>query len=100
MKQFFITFFANLAALLFVFGGPMLLLFILILASFSFSSKTKHLITLERGSILVMDMSLNVTGLPRTRHRSQSALLRPWPGHPENRHPAQHDRRPAKGRER
>ena len=64
MKQFFITFFANLAALLFVFGGPILLLFILIVASFSASSKAKHIISLERGSILVFDMSVNVTDSP------------------------------------
>jgi protease-4 len=64
MKQFFITFFANLAALLFVFGGPLLLLFILMIASFSVSSKGKRLISFERGSILVMDMSMNVTDSP------------------------------------
>jgi len=64
MKQFFITFFANLAALLFVFGGPVLLLLILILASLSVSSKGQHLVTIERGSILVMDLSMNVTDSP------------------------------------
>jgi hypothetical protein len=45
MKQFLITFFANLAALLFVLGGPMLLFLILIIASFSAGSKGRHLIT-------------------------------------------------------
>jgi protease-4 len=64
MKQFFINFFANLAALLFVFGGPLLLLFILVVASFTFSSKAQHLTTIERGSILVFDMSLNVNDSP------------------------------------
>src|SRR5476649_2040440 len=64
MKQFFITFFANLAALLFVFGGPMLLFLILIIASFSAGSKGKHLVTIERGSILVFDLSMNVTDSP------------------------------------
>jgi protease-4 len=64
MKQFFITFFANLAALLFVFGGPLLLMFILIVASFSASTKAKHIVSLERGSILVFDMSCNVTDSP------------------------------------
>ena len=42
MKQFFITFFANLAALLFFFGGPILLLFILMVASISASAKTSE----------------------------------------------------------
>jgi protease-4 len=64
MKQFFITFFANLAALLFVFGGPMLLFLILIVASISAGSKAQHLTTIERGSILVFDMSVNVTDSP------------------------------------
>ena len=64
MKQFFITFFANLAALLFVFGGPLLLFMILIIASFSTKLKGKHLVTIERGSILVFDLSLNVTDSP------------------------------------
>ncbi|MCE0499257.1 MAG: signal peptide peptidase SppA [Methylacidiphilales bacterium] len=64
MKQFFITFFANLAALLFVFGGPILLLMILIVASFSVSSKGKRMISIERGSILVFDLSVNVTDSP------------------------------------
>lgn len=64
MKQFFITFFANLAALLFVFGGPVLLLLILIIASLSAGSRGKHLVTIERGSILVFDMSMNVTDSP------------------------------------
>jgi protease IV len=64
MKQFFITFFANLAALLFVFGAPLLLFLILIIASFSASFKGKHLVTIERGSILVFDLSLNVTDSP------------------------------------
>jgi protease-4 len=64
MKQFFITFFANLAALLFVFGGPMLLFLILIIASFSAGSKGKHLVSIERGSILVFDLSLNIPDSP------------------------------------
>lgn len=64
MKQFFITFFANLAALLVVFGGPMLLFLILIIASFSAGSRGKHLVTIERGSILVFDLSMNVTDSP------------------------------------
>jgi protease-4 len=64
MKQFFITFFANLAALLFVFGGPMLLLFILVIASISAGSKATPMITIERGSILVFDLSMNVTDSP------------------------------------
>jgi protease-4 len=64
MKQFFITFFANLAALLFVLGGPMLLFFILILASMSAGSKGQHIGAIERGSILVFDMSINVTDSP------------------------------------
>lgn len=64
MKQFFITFFANLAALLFVFGGPMLLFVILMIASFSSSSKNKRMVSIERGSILVFDLSVNVTDSP------------------------------------
>jgi len=64
MKQFFITFFANLAALLFVLGGPLLLFLILIVATFSASSKGRHLVTIERGSILVFDLSMNVTDSP------------------------------------
>ena len=64
MKQFFITFFANLAALLFVFGGPMLLFMILMIASFASNSKGQHLVTIERGSILVFDMSMNVADSP------------------------------------
>ena len=64
MKQFFITFFANLAALLFVLGGPMLLLFILIIASIVATHRTPHIMTIERGSILTFDMSLNVTDAP------------------------------------
>jgi protease-4 len=64
MKQFFVSFFANLAALFFVFGAPMLLLLILIVASISAGSKGKHLTSIERGSILVFDMSMNVTDSP------------------------------------
>jgi len=64
MKQFFISFFANLAALAFVLGGPMLLFFILIVASISAGSRGKALVTIERGSILVVDMSMNVTDSP------------------------------------
>jgi protease-4 len=64
MKQFFIAFFANLAALFFVFGAPMLLFLILIVASISAGSKAKPLVTIERGSILVFDMSINVTDSP------------------------------------
>jgi protease-4 len=73
MKQFFIAFFANLAALLFVFGGPFLLLFILVVASLTFSSKAQHLTTIERGSILVFDMSLNVNDSPE--HASATSSL-------------------------
>jgi protease IV len=73
MKQFFITFFANLAALLVVFGAPMLLFLILILASFSASFKNKHLVTIERGSILVLDLSMNVTDSPE--HASPTDAL-------------------------
>jgi protease-4 len=64
MKQFFIAFFANLAALFFVLGGPVLLFFILIIASISAGSKGQHFVTIERGSILVIDMSMNVTDSP------------------------------------
>jgi protease-4 len=64
MKQFFISFFATLAALLVVFGAPLLLCFILVAASFSVSSHAKHSVTLERGSILTFDMSVNVTDDP------------------------------------
>jgi protease IV len=64
MKQFFISFFANLAALLFVMGGPVLLFLILIIASISAGSKGQHLVMIERGSILVFDMSLNVADSP------------------------------------
>lgn len=73
MKQFFITFFANLAALLFVFGGPVLLFMILMVASFSASSKGKRMLTIERGSILVMDLSVNVTDSPE--HATPSGPL-------------------------
>jgi protease-4 len=64
MKQFFITFFANLAALLLVFGVPILLITILVIASFSAGSHAKRVVTLERGSILTFDMSVNVTDDP------------------------------------
>jgi len=64
MKQFFITFFANMAALLVVFGAPLLLFLILIIASVSTGSRGKHLVTIERGSILVFDLSMNVTDSP------------------------------------
>jgi protease-4 len=64
MKQFFINFFANLAALLVVFGGPFLLFMLLLVVSMSVSSKTQHLAFIERGSILVFDMSVNVTDSP------------------------------------
>jgi len=73
MKQFFITFFANLAALLFVFGGPVLLFLILIIASISASTKAKRIISLERGSVLVFDMSVNVTDSPE--HASDTSPL-------------------------
>jgi protease-4 len=73
MKQFFITFFANLAALLVVFGGPLLLLFILVIASYSASSQAKRSVTLERGSILTFDMSVNVTDSPE--HADQVSPL-------------------------
>jgi len=64
MKQFFISFFANIAALLFVFGAPALLFLILIVASIASGPKGKPLVSLERGSILVVDMSINVTDSP------------------------------------
>ena len=64
MKQFFIAFFANLAALLFVLGGPVLLLVILAIASFSASHQASRSLTIERGSILTFDMSLDVTDDP------------------------------------
>ncbi len=64
MKQFFIAFFANLAALLFVFGGPALLFMILIIASLASGPKGNPMVLLERGSILVVDMSMNVTDSP------------------------------------
>ncbi len=74
MKQFFITFFANLAALLFVLGGPILLFIILIIASISANSNGQRLTTaIERGSILVFDMSVNVTDSPE--HASPSDAL-------------------------
>src|ERR1700733_4957477 len=65
MKQFFITFLANLAALMFVLGGPMLLFVILIVVSISSGSNGRRIATaIERGSILVFDMSVNVTDAP------------------------------------
>jgi protease-4 len=73
MKQFFITFFANLTALIFVFGGPILLLMILIFASFSISSKGKRMLSIERGSILVFDLSVNVTDSPE--HTTSTSVL-------------------------
>jgi protease-4 len=74
MKQFFINFFANIAALVFVFGGPLLLLFILVMASVSLSSNGSHIISIERGSILVLDMTMNVTDSPE--HATGSNPLR------------------------
>jgi protease-4 len=73
MKQFFITFFANLAALFFVFGGPMLLLLILIVASISAGAKKQHSTSIDRNSILVFDMSMNITDSPE--HASSSDAL-------------------------
>ena len=64
MKQFFITFFANLAALLVIFGAPILLFLILVIASFAAGPKGKPLVMLERGSILVVDLTMNVTDSP------------------------------------
>jgi protease-4 len=64
MKQFFVAFFANLAALFFVFGGPVLLLLILIVASISAGSKNQHITSIDRGTILVFDMSMNVADSP------------------------------------
>jgi protease-4 len=64
MKQFFITFFANLAALLCVFGGPLLLFVILIIASFSTTTKNNRIVSIQRGTILVLDLSMNVTDSP------------------------------------
>jgi len=73
MKQFFIAFFANLAALLFVLGAPMLLFMILIVASISASSNGQRIVSIERGSILVFDMSMNVTDSPE--HASSNSTL-------------------------
>ncbi len=73
MKQFFISFFANLAALLFVFGGPILLVLILILASLATSSTAKNPLTIERGTVLVLDLSMNVVDSPE--HAAYSTPL-------------------------
>ena len=73
MNQFFISFFANVAALLFVLGGPLLLLLILIAVSVSLSSKGQHMAFIERGSVLVFDMSVNVTDSPE--HAASSTPL-------------------------
>ncbi len=73
MKQFFISFFANLAALLLVFGAPLLILFLCLVISLSFSSKGQHFTFIERGSILVFDMSINVTDSPE--HATSSTPL-------------------------
>jgi protease-4 len=73
MKQFFISFFANLAALLVVLGVPLLLFFLIVVISVSFSSKSQHLAFIERGSILVFDMSVNVTDSPE--HATSSSPL-------------------------
>ena len=64
MKQFFITFFANLAALLVVFGVPILLLAILLIASVSASHQVTRPLSIERGSILTFDMSIDVIDAP------------------------------------
>ena len=64
MKQFFINFFANLAALFLVFGAPLLLLLILIAASISFGHHATPSLMIERGSILTFNMSLNVADAP------------------------------------
>ncbi len=77
MKQFFITFFANLAALAFVFGEPILLYTILIIASIAAGTKGQPLVTIQRGSIIVMDLSMNVADSPEHASPSdafQSAL--------------------------
>ena len=73
MKQFFISFFANLAALLVVLGVPLLFFFMIVVISASFSSKSQHLAFIERGSILVFDMSVNVTDSPE--HATSSSPL-------------------------
>jgi protease-4 len=73
MKQFFVTFFANFAALVLFFGAPAFLFFILIVASIAAGPKAKPIISIERGSILVMDMSMNVTDSPE--HASPSDPL-------------------------
>lgn len=90
MKQFFITFFANLAALLVVFGAPLLLLIILSIASYGSSSRQQRLVSLERDSILVMDMSVNVADSPEhasndnplasvlSNDDSRTVVLRHW----------------------
>jgi protease-4 len=63
MKQFFISFLANLAAMLFLLCGPILLFLILIIV-FSISSKRQPIVTIERNSVLVMDLSMNVNDSP------------------------------------
>jgi protease-4 len=73
MKQFFISFFANLAALLVVLGIPLAFLFLLIVISISFSSKSQRPAFIERGTILVFDMSINVTDSPE--HATSSSPL-------------------------
>jgi protease-4 len=73
MKQFFISFFANLAALFVVLGVPLLLIFLLIVISVSVSSRSQHMAFIERGSILVFDLSINVTDSPE--HASSSSTL-------------------------
>ena len=99
MKQFFIAFFANLAALLFVLGAPMLLFMILIVASISASSNGQRIVSIERGSILVFDMSMNVTDSPRARLLQQHAQQRPRPGPDPEHDPASPRHRPEKGRQ-
>jgi protease-4 len=73
MKQFFISFFANIAALLVVLGVPMVLFFLILIISASLSSRSQHLAFIERGSILVFDMSVNVTDSPE--HATSSSPI-------------------------
>ena len=73
MKQFFITFFANLAAILFVLAGPVLLFLILLIASISAAHYPQRSMTIERGSVLTFDMSLNVVDSPE--HAQPTSLV-------------------------
>jgi len=73
MKQFFISFLANLAALAVVLGAPVLLLVILMIASVSSSTQSKKSAVIERGSILVFDLSVNINDSPE--HATPASAL-------------------------